>query len=58
MLYLKLVLVTYLFDHFCRNYSPSSNFGFIQKTNKIKCVPITIIILPELNLEHLELLRP
>ena len=52
-----LVLVTYPLDHFCRIYSPS-NFRFSQKTKKIKFVPITIIMLPKINLEHLELLRP
>ena len=51
----KLGLVTYPLDHFCRIYSPS-NFRFSQK--KIKFVPITIIMLPKINLEHLELLRP
>ena len=56
MLY-KLVLVTYPLDHSRRIYSPS-NFRFGQKTKKIKFVPITIIILPKINLEHLELLRP
>ena len=56
MLY-KLVFVTYPLDHSRRIYSPS-NFRFIQKTKKIKFVPITIIILPKINLEHLELLRP
>ena len=53
----KLVLVTYPLDHSQRIYSPS-NFRFIQKTKKIKIVPITIIILPKINLERLELLRP
>ena len=56
MLY-KLVLVTYPLDHSRRIYSPS-NFRFGQKTKKIKFVPITIIILPKINLEHLELLSP
>ena len=53
----KLVLVTYPLDHFCRINSPS-NFRFSQKTKKIKFVPITKIMLPKINLEHLELLRP
>ena len=53
----KLVLVTYPPDHFRRIYSPS-NFRFSQKTKKIKYVPIRKIILPKINLEHLELLRP
>ena len=53
----KLVLVTYPIDHSRGIHSPS-NFRFIQKTKKIKCVPITIILLPKINLEHLELLRP
>ena len=52
----KLVLVTYPLDHSRRICSPS-NFRFSQKTKKIKFVPITIIILPKINLEHLELLR-
>ena len=56
MLY-KLVLVTCPLDHSRRMYSPS-NFRFSQKTKKIKFVPITIIILTKINLEHLELLRP
>ena len=56
MLY-KLVLVTYPLDHFRRMYSPS-NFRFSQKTKKIKFVFITIILLPKINLEHLELFRP
>ena len=44
---------------FCRIYSPS-NFRFSKKKNKkkIKFVPITIILLSRINLEHLELLRP
>ena len=41
----KLVLVTYPLDHSRRIYSPS-NFRFTQKTKKMKCVPITIILLP------------
>ena len=51
--------VTYPLDHFRRIYSPS-NFRLSQKTKKIKFVPIriTIIMLPKINLEHLELLRP
>ena len=51
------MLVTYPLDHSRRIYSPS-NFRFSQKTKKIKFVPITIIILKKINLEHLELLRP
>ena len=38
----KLVLVTYTPDHSRRIYSPS-NFIFIQKTKKIKSVPITTV---------------
>ena len=56
MLY-KPVLVTYPLNHFRRIYSPS-NFRFIKKTKNIKCVPITTITLPKINLEHFELLRP
>ena len=53
-----MVLVTYPLDHSRRIYSPS-NFRFSQRTKKIKFVrTITIIILPKINLEHLELLRP
>ena len=53
----KLVLVTYLLDYSRRIYSPS-NFRLSQKIKKIKFIPITIIILPKINLEHLALLRP
>ena len=53
----KLVLVTYPLNHFWMLYSPL-NFRFIKKTKEIKCVPITTIISPKINLEHLELLRP
>ena len=53
----KLALVTYPLDHSGGIYSPS-NFRFIKKTLKIKFVPITTVILPKINLEHSELLRP
>ena len=32
--------------------------GLLKKIKKIKCIPITTITLPKINLEHLELLRP
>ena len=53
----KLVLVTYPLDYFRRIYS-LSNFRFSQKTKEIKFVSITIILLPKIILEHVELLRP
>ena len=52
----KLVLVTYPIDHFCRINSPS-NFRLSNNKKKIKFVLITIIMLPKINLEHLELFR-
>ena len=48
---------TYPLDYSRGIYSPS-NIRFIKKSKKIKCVPITTIIFPKINLEHVELLRP
>ena len=56
MLY-NLVLVTYPLDYSRRIYSPL-NFRFLQKTKKMCPYRITTIVLPKINLEHLELLRP
>ena len=55
----KLVLVTSLLDHSRRICSPSNfRVQVYSKNKKIRCVPITIILIPKINLEHLELLRP
>ena len=54
----KLVLVTYPFDIFV-GFTALQTSGLVKKQkNKICSYGITIIMLPKISLEHLELLRP
>ena len=54
----KLVLVTYPRSRSISEDLQPFKHHFYSKNKKINCVPITIIILHKINLEHLEFLRP